>query len=63
MYKALGVLLAIIVAFVVPYIWDSSEDPVLFTTVSTIIAFVVFCGVGMLLDRKRSSRAYKGGNS
>ncbi|PRB68653.1 hypothetical protein CQ011_12995 [Arthrobacter sp. MYb213] len=59
MYTAFGVLLAIIVAFVAPYIWDSSRDPVLFSTVSTISAFVVFCGVGMLLDRRRNRTKMK----
>lgn len=54
MYTGFGVFLAIIVAFVAPYVWDSSKDPALLSAVSTSIAFIVFCGVGMLLDRKRN---------
>ncbi len=56
MFVGIGSVLSIAIAFASPYFWDSSENPSLFSALTTLFAFLVFCGGGSLLDRRRKKQ-------
>lgn len=56
MYLGIGFALSLVIAFVSPYLWDSSEDPSLLAALTSTVAFVVLCGGGLLLDRRRKRK-------
>ena len=57
MLSAIGFAIAIIWAFVTPYLFSGSADSALATALATVAGVVVFIGGGALLDRRRKVRA------
>lgn len=57
MFSAIGFVLAIIWAFVSPYLFAGAGDAALATALATVAGLIVFIGGGALLDRRRKVRA------
>lgn len=56
MYLGFGFVLSLAIAFASPYFWGSSENPLLFSALTTAGAFVVLCGMGFTIDRRRKRK-------
>ena len=57
MFAAIGFVIAIIWAFVTPYLFAGADDAALATALATVAGLIVFIGGGALLDRRRNARA------
>ena len=56
MYLGIGFALSLAVAFASPYFWAASDNPALFSALTTAIAFVILCGLGFTIDRRRKKK-------
>ncbi|WP_159609871.1 hypothetical protein [Glutamicibacter sp. JC586] len=53
LFLGIGIAMSIAVAFGSPFLWDSSAHPALYSSLTTAVAFTLFCSLGSWIDRRR----------
>ncbi len=46
-------MLSLALSFASPYFWETSDNPTLFSALTTTAAFPTLCGLGFAIDRYR----------